>query len=78
MKSFDPGLVKNAITESGLSIETIAQRSQVTTDCLYKILRGDRKNPSVSTISSIAHILGKTSDDFIVDTVDDFSNEVSE
>lgn len=67
MKAFDPLLLKDAIGKSGLSIDDIAQSAGLSSDCIYKLLRGDRKNPAVSTIISIASALQKTFDDFFVD-----------
>ena len=50
--------------QAGMTIEELAQRSQVPRGTLNKIASGETKSPTLAVMSAIAHALGRTLNDF--------------
>ncbi len=70
MLEFNRDLFEQAIKASGMDIAVIASQAGRSPFCLYKILDGTRKDPSGSTVHSIAAAIKADARAFYVEVPD--------
>jgi len=65
MFTFNPEKLRQAITDKGINIATIAAQAQLTPSGIYKMLDGQRPNPGAVTLARIGWVLGMKAQDFL-------------